>query len=81
MNTKNVREEIAHIIDLAVIDIISVIKAGLLNQVAEEAEKPAKKPKDEEQMRCRFSDGNGHRCKSRSKGPRFKYLCEKHLEK
>lgn len=33
-----------------------------------------------EQMRCRFTE-NGHRCKERSRGPRFHFLCTKHAEK
>lgn len=34
-----------------------------------------KSPKTEEEMRCRHAG-----CKARSKGPRFRFLCEKHLE-
>lgn len=30
-------------------------------------------------MRCKGVLGNGQRCRARSKGPRFRYLCEEHL--
>ena len=38
----------------------------------------AKQKMSDERMRCVFRDSSGHRCKERSRGPRFHYLCEKH---
>lgn len=83
--TDKLKKTISYIVDRAVMDILQAVKMELLDAVAEEVEKPKvakpKKAMNEDRMRCRFSDDNGHRCKNRSKGPRFKYLCEKHLEK
>ncbi|OHD18529.1 MAG: hypothetical protein A2Y38_13950 [Spirochaetes bacterium GWB1_59_5] len=31
-------------------------------------------------MRCRKTKSDGTQCKARSKGPRFKFLCEEHLK-
>jgi hypothetical protein len=32
----------------------------------------------DESMRCRHTDAGGNRCKERSRGPRFHFLCKKH---
>jgi hypothetical protein len=42
----------------------------------------SRKPKTRltnKKMRCQFRDGSGHRCKERSKGPRYSWRCQKHL--
>lgn len=38
-----------------------------------------KKQRSAEEMRCRFSS-NKKRCQKRSKGPRFKFMCEEHCD-
>jgi hypothetical protein len=43
--------------------------------------KSVKFKKSDDEMRCRFADKQGHRCKERSQGPRFHFLCKKHQEK
>jgi hypothetical protein len=43
--------------------------------------KSAKFKKSDAAMRCRFTDKQSHRCKERSGGPRFHFLCAKHREK
>ena len=43
--------------------------------------KSAKFKRSDASMRCKFTDKSGHRCTERSKGPRFHFLCAKHLEK
>lgn len=34
----------------------------------------------ERDMRCRYTDSEGKRCRKRSKGPRFRFLCAEHIE-
>ena len=38
-------------------------------------QQPKKITRTDEQMRCQHAG-----CRRRSKGPRFKYLCEKHID-
>lgn len=83
-----VREELANLSDAlmsAVRGDSSQMSAGQKAALTKKAagaktmapKKPALK-KSQEQMRCRFSDKSGHRCKKPSKGPRFHFLCPDH---
>jgi hypothetical protein len=38
----------------------------------------ARLPLTDEQMRCKFTDKHGNRCKTRSRGPRYHFLCAYH---
>ena len=84
----SLRKEIKDIVGPMVEDLIDDILAAVAERVQDIAKnsptkaKPKAKtaPKSEEDMRCRFSDKSRHRCTARSRGPRFKFMCEAHAE-
>lgn len=53
--------------------------SGESSSVTQPKPKKPRKPKTAAQMRCRYR-GNKKRCAKRSKGPKYRYLCEEHLE-
>lgn len=84
----SVQSELLSLIEKQIEEPPAIVNASSIKTRCEEFSEMDKcktkiraKRMNEDRMRCRYSDDNGHRCKNRSKGPRFKYLCEKHLEK
>ena len=55
---------------------VELLQAAVRDEVAGALGRP-KRPRD---MRCVHKDARGRRCESRSKGPRFAYLCARHVD-
>jgi hypothetical protein len=66
--------------------VAAIVEESLLGLVRDDATPTTSKKKrggpsgakSAEAMRCRHI-ANGKQCRNRSKGPRFRYLCEEHL--
>jgi hypothetical protein len=75
---------IEQLIEHHVTNLVADIKEHLMDQFAGLAQRAkvrvGQNPRTDEQMRCKFSE-NGHRCKERSRGPRFHFLCAEHSKK
>ncbi len=53
---------------------------SILRDAVETSPQTGKKTSLVRDMRCKHVGRDGKRCRSRSKGPRFRYLCDQHRE-
>lgn len=90
VNPKNIEKLVRARVAMILVDLAAFVAGEWLGDGFTSAKKlnlnetfpeQSIKKRTEEEMRCRYTTASRHRCKKRSGGPRFRFLCKEHRQR